>query len=209
MKRWISGSPKRRGNLLFREMRHSSFQSPQQRVDVNNWPNCSQYSNRQSCWHRIRCGIGKGRRVPAYVLLIKSDCLHFYPETPLIARWSKSDLILTEVSFSVEILQFWGKTFAQEIAGSKLVLRVECCFPALGVSGILAFAESLKLNWNSFKLAIELTGAWYFRLTSGVSCTEPGNVNWLFLVNETNERGINSLSNTGRFRWLGSAVLWQ
>ena len=90
---------------------------------------------------QIRCGMGKSVE-GARALSIQRHGWQFYPDEPLIFRWPKSHLFLIEVSFSVEILQFWGEMVAQGISGSKLVLHVPCRSPALGVSGIMAFSRS-------------------------------------------------------------------
>ena len=88
---------------------------------------------------QIRCGTGKSAE-SASMLSIESHCLHFCQEKSLISRWPTSHLFLTEMSFNVEIWQFWGETIAQEISGLNLVSSVPCCSQTVGVSGMLTFS---------------------------------------------------------------------
>ena len=142
-KRWkgeFQGSPERRGKLLSREMGNFHVEVHSNRLTWRIGKIALNIQLYNYVGIQVRCGIGKSEC--ACVLSVESHCLHFYPEKPLVWRWPKSHLFLTEVTFSVEILQFWAKIVAQAISGSKLVLHVPCCSPALGVSGILAFSRS-------------------------------------------------------------------
>ena len=100
---------------------------------------------------QIPCGTGKSvERVCR--LSIKSHCLHFYPQKPLMLRWPKSHFFLTEVSVRVEILHFWREMVARATAGPKLVLNGPCCSPAFGISEILAFSRSSSFFRSRFLL---------------------------------------------------------
>ena len=151
MKRWISGVPKQRGDLLFREMGHCHLE-----VHSNGltWTIDQTALNIQSDNHvgvQIHCGIGKSAE-SASMLSIENDCLHFYPEKSLVLRWPKSHLFVNGVYFGVEILQVWGKLVAQAISGSKSVLHDPCSSPALAISGVLVFSRRSSFFCSRFSL---------------------------------------------------------
>ena len=176
MNKWISGVPKQRGNLLFREMGHCHLEV---HSNGSTWTIDQSALNLQSDNHvgvQIRCGTGKSAE-SASILSIGSHCLHFCQEKSLIIRWPKSHLFVTEMFFNVEILQFWENLVVQAISASKFVLHDPCCSSALVISGILVFSRSSSFFYSRFlffqrkstqKLTLYHLGVWPTRWPLGL-----------------------------------------
>ena len=76
-------------------------------------------------------GLEKVWRVPVYYRS-KVIAHIFIQRKAFILLWTKFHLFLNEVSFGVEIVQFWGKMVVQEVSGSTLMLRISLFMPLSG-----------------------------------------------------------------------------
>ena len=145
------------------------FWGPQQRVDVNNWPNYPQYWVSQSCWYPDPLWDWKSM-ASACVLSIASYCLHFI-ERNLWLQVDQSSIYLSlKRPLVLRFCSFGGKWLLKRFQGWNYCYIFCAVFPALAVSGLLAFSRNSSFFCSEFSFFRRKSTQKFSLLYLGVFC---------------------------------------